>query len=345
MHMKYAICELLALVLTTVFVGCGPDGPKWSEDYAGELKKAAEDHGLMLVLLDGPGWNKPSDELHRNVLKKPEFTDLVKKNQLRLVEVVIPDPRGKGVKPAEADRLQEIVMRYHVHAYPTLALADGTGFPFVSFSSTDLKQVVSTLNQAVQKQKDFSAKMAEAETAQGGKRLELLMQAREVLPEERRDAYPRLIDTIIKNDPEDKAGFRKRIAETKQIQEQSKLFNEKLTEKLGDVAKLSREEAVQRLRAGVLELLKDDSWPPVIRQYFYQVMVVSYLQENKLKEALPYLQQAVDANPQSPEAEILRREYKRLSAESAKKEQKSKGGASVPVEKKPAEQETAPAHR
>ncbi len=343
--MKCTICKCLVLVLTVVLVGCGPDGPKWSEDYAGELKKATEDHGLVLVLLDGPGWNKPSNELHRNVLKTPEFTDFVKKNQLHLVEVVIPDPRGKGVKPAEADRLQEIIMRYNVRAYPTLALADGTGFPFVSFSSTDPKQVVSTLNRAVQKQKDFSAKMEEAETAQGDKRLELLMQAREMLPEERRDAYPGLIDTIIKNDPEDKSGFQKRIAETKQIQEQSKLFNEKLAEKLGDVAKLSRGEAVQRLRAEILELLKDDSWLPVIRQYFYQVMVVSYLQENKLKEALPYLQQAADANPQSPEAEILRREYKRLSAEAAKKEQASKEDTSAPAKERPAAQQADPAQQ
>ncbi len=314
-HASFRWMVLLVGVLAMTQAGCRPSSPKWSEDYAGEMKKAAAEGSLVLVLVDGPGWNAPSDELHRGVLRAPEFIDFVKENHLRLVEAVIPNPRGKGVKQDEANRLQEIIVKSGVHGYPTLALFDSAGYAFVSFSSTDLKQVISTLRSGVEQQNKFAETMAEAETLQGDERVQKLMSARELLPEERRDAYPGLIDTIIKNDPEDKTGFQKRIADAQQFQEQMTLFNKQLAEQLGDVSKLKPQESLKMWRESVLELLKKDVWAPMVRQFIYQSIVVSYFRENKPKEALPYLLKAADAYPESPQSEIMRREYDRLTAE------------------------------
>ena len=314
-HAFFRWMALLAGALAMTQTGCKPASPKWSEDYAGEMKKAAAEGSLVLVLVDGPGWNAPSDELHRGVLKAPEFIDFVKEHRLRLVEAVIPNPRGKGVKPDVANRLQEIIVKSGVRRYPTLALADSTGYPFVSFSSTDLKQVISTLRSGVEQRKKFAAKMAEAASWQGDERVQRLMSARELLPEDRRDAYPGLIDAIIKSDPQDKTGFQKRIADAQQFQEQMTLFNKQLAEQLGDVSKLKPQESMKMWRESVLELLKEDTWAPMVRQFIYQSIVVSYFQENKPKEALPYLLKAADAYPESPQSEIMRREYERLTAE------------------------------
>lgn len=302
---------ILALMLSAVQVSCGPAEVRWSLDYNQVMKQIAAEHGMALLLIDGPDWNKPSKELRQNLLQTKEFAQFVQDNNIYTVEAVISDPTKRGVTPAVAEILQGIFMRYGVQSIPALVLIDETGLPFCKIEGGDADKAVQTLRKTVNLRYTFINKLREARSSQGEQRAILLMQARNLLPQNLRDVYPKLNEEILANDPRDATGLKRIIARRDLLRSQFTSVNSKAKEYIGDPAKLQPKDAASRLRDAINKLLADEQWLPEVRQYMYEVLMTSYLAEGNVSEAINYLKEAIDAAPDTDQANALR---KRLEA-------------------------------
>ncbi len=308
-----------AVALAIVQVSCGPKEVKWSLDYKQEMKQVAAEKSMALILVDGPGWNKPSDNLRKNLLQSKDFAQFVQSNKLHTVEAIVSDPSKRGVTPAVADILQSFFQNYSVQGLPTLVLTDETGYAFCTVEGDDAEKVMRVLRDGVRLRNLFVTKLKEARDAQGEQRGILLMQARELLPEKTRDAYPGLNEEILTNDSRDVTGLHKILARRDLHKSQLKLVNTKVAEHVGDATKLKPQEVATRLREVIKKLLEDDQWLPEVRQYMCEVLMTSYLYEQNMPEVLHWGKEAVAAAPDSDRAAALKTSIERIQEELAKK--------------------------
>ncbi len=309
---------LAAVALASVQMSCGPGEVKWSLDYKQEMKQVAAEKSMALILVDGPGWNKPSDNLRKNLLQSEEFAQFVQSNRLHTVEAIVSDPSKRGVTPAVAEILQSLFQNYNVQGFPTLVLTDETGFAFGTVEGDDAGKVMQVLRDGIELRNHFVTKLKEARAAQGEQRSILLMQARELLPEGKRDAYPGLNEEIMANDPRDVTGLHKVLARRDLLKNQFKLLNTRMVEYVGDITKLKPQEVAVRLREVIKKLLEEEQWLPEVRQYMCGALMTSYLHEKDMPEALHWGKEAIAAAPNSDRATALKSSVERIQAELAK---------------------------
>ncbi len=298
------------LVLAAVLTGCERKA-EWSEDYAGVMMEIAVQNNLALVLIDGPGWNKPSEQLRRTLFSTAEFNHFVRQNNLRLIEAAIPNPRGKGVSPKRADELEKVIVQYGVEELPTVALSDSAGFAYAVAKGADSEKVMKTLREGLKFRKEFADQLAKADKEQGYERAQLLMHAREMLPTNWQDKYPGLNDAIIKSDPEDKTGLQQLLNNRRMVREQVEEVEKETSKRLGDLKGVTRLEALHRLRDVMIQLSGEKTWLPEVQCYIYKVTAACFLRERRISEGITYLQKAEEIYPDSPEVETLRREIER----------------------------------
>ncbi len=333
MYMKHSVYTWVTIAALALAVAGCERKSEWSVDYDGTMKEVAAQDGLALVLVDGPGWNAPSVQLSRNLLKSQEFREFVRENRIRLIEVAIPDPRGRGVSPKRAEELDKVVLRYDVHGLPHLALSDSAGFSYAVVNETNAREGMRVLREGMEFRRAFETKLTAAKAAQGDERVGLLMQAREMLPENWRTKYPGLDDAIIESDPEDKTGLKGMRDRRQLFRDQLEELNKEADKRMGDLKGVPQPEALQRLSTALIQLSREKTWLPEVQYRIFKTIAICFLSEKRIGEAQIWLQKAVDADPESPDAENLRKEIVRLQKGEEEKKKSSDEPVSQPTEK------------
>ena len=113
---KFLLC-VLSLVTLILAAGHTPDG--WETDIARAKRRAAAENKPILVLISGPEWCGPCQALEKNVINKPDFSRVARKNAVCLF---IHSPKT----PTPESRAREQVFKkvFKTGGVPRYALVD-----------------------------------------------------------------------------------------------------------------------------------------------------------------------------------------------------------------------------
>lgn len=283
---------------------CCAAAENWGTDLAGGLAEAAKGDRPVLVEFTGSDWCSACKILEANVLPSKEFTAFTAKNKMVLVELDYPHAADK-VTPEQRQVRQDIAARYGIKAYPTLLVLDSKGQPYgriegvIGSPQQHIQRLQSILDTRKAYKKDLSAARKLPEGLPRAKALQALLTS---LPAEVRPHHSALVEEIMQNDKDDTFGYR-RALDSKAAQD--KQLDEVKAALLAAVGERPFMEAIDDARATALKLLEREDLLPFVRLSVYAYVSQSYVLQGQLQEALKYMDAAIAADPQSPEAQEM----------------------------------------
>ena len=180
-------------------------------------------------------------------------------------------------------------------SFPSVLLMEGNGAPYAKIvgATRTPEEYLKKLEAAGETRRKLKETVAAAQPLKGKEKLEQLVKALNVLPEDLQPFQKGLIAEISALDPEDRYGFAKKSEKAAAMEKQRLMweqFCQKYSGKLSaEETRASREEALQMLE-------KKDTLPP-IRLKIAKYISDGYTLERNLPKALEYLEIARDADP------------------------------------------------
>ena len=163
------------------------------------------------------------------------------------------------------------------------------------------EEYLKKLEAAGETRRKLKEAVAAAQPLKGKEKLEQLVKALNVLPEDLQPFQKELIAEISALDPEDRYGFGKKSEKAAAMEKQRLMWEQFCQKYSGRISaeetRAGREEALQMLE-------KKDTLPP-IRLKVAKYISDGYVLEHNLPKALEYLEIARDADPESQAAKKL----------------------------------------
>lgn len=289
-------------VLSLAAAAVSAAAPVWETDLNKTLEKAVKSGQPVLVDFTGSDWCPGCIYLRKNIFDTEAFANYAKDRNFMLVELDFPKAAGK-MSPEQLKLHEELMRKYGISIFPSVLLMEGDGAPYAKIvgASRTPEEYLQKLEAAGKTRQKLKETVAEARTLEGKEKLEKLVEAMKVLPEDLQPYQQGVIAEIAVLDPEDKYGFSgkagKAVIMAKQRLEMEQFYKKHAGSFSSDKMRAGQEEA--------LNMLERKDWLPAIRLEIAKYVSDSYAMARNYPKALEYLKMARDADPESQAAKKL----------------------------------------
>lgn len=299
--MKNSFFPVLGVLSLASAVVCSAS-PVWETDWNKALEKAGKSGQPVLVDFTGSDWCPGCIYLRKNIFDTDAFAKYAEDNNFVLVELDFPRTEGK-MPPEQLKFHEELMRRYGISVFPSVLMMEGNGAPYAKIvgPSRTVEEYLKKLAAAGETRLKLKEAVAAARALEGKEKLEKLVQAIKLLPEDLQPYQKELIAEISALDPEDKYGFAGKAEKAVTLAAQRLMMEQFYKKHAGPFSaekiRTGQEEALQMLE-------KRDLLPP-IRLEIAKYVSDGYALERNYPKALEYLNMARDADPESPAAKKL----------------------------------------
>ena len=274
----------------------------WETDWNKALEKAGKSGQPVLVDFTGSDWCPGCIYLRKNIFDTDAFAKYAADHQSVLLELDFPKTAGK-MPPEQLKFHEDLMRRYGVSSFPTVLLMEGNGAPYAKIMSATRtpEEYLKKLEAAGETRKKLKEAVAAALPLKGKEKLEQLVKALNVLPEDLQPFQKELIAEISVLDPEDKYGFAGK-SEKAATMEKQRLMWEQFCRKYS--GKFSAADMLAA-RKEALNMLENKDMLPPIRLKIAKYISDGYALERNFPKVLEYLEIARKADPESQAAKKL----------------------------------------
>ena len=299
--MKNSFFSVLGVLSLASAVVCSAS-PVWETDWSKALEKAGKSGQPVLVDFTGSDWCPECIYLRKNVFDTDAFAKYAEDNNFVLVELDFPRTEGK-MPPEQLKFHEELMRRYGISVSPSVLMMEGNGAPYAKIvgPSRTVEEYLKKLEAAGETRLKLKEAVAAARALEGKEKLEKLVQAIKLLPEDLQPYQKELIAEISALDPEDKYGFAGKAEKAVTLAAQRLMMEQFYKKHAGPFS-------AEKVRAGqeeALQMLEKRDLLPPIRLEIAKYVSDGYALERNYPKALEYLNMARDADPESPAAKKL----------------------------------------
>ena len=299
--MKNSFFPVLGVLSLASAVVCSAS-PVWETDWSKALEKAGKSGQPVLVDFTGSDWCPGCIYLRKNIFDTDAFAKYAEDNNFMLVELDFPRTEGK-MPPEQLKFHEELMRRYGISVFPSVLLMEGNGAPYAKIvgPSRTVEEYLKKLEAAGETRLKLKEAVAAARALEGKEKLEKLVQAIKLLPEDLQPYQKELIAEISALDPEDKYGFAGKAEKAVTLAAQRLMMEQFYKKHAGPFS-------AEKVRAGqeeALQMLEKRDLLPAIRLEIAKYVSDGYALERNYPKALEYLNMARDADPESPAAKKL----------------------------------------
>jgi thiol-disulfide isomerase/thioredoxin len=299
--MKNSFFPVLGVLSLASAVVCSAS-PVWETDWNKALEKAGKSGQPVLVDFTGSDWCPGCIYLRKNIFDTDAFAKYAEDNNFVLVELDFPRTEGK-MPPEQLKFHEELMRRYGISVFPSVLMMEGNGAPYAKIvgPSRTVEEYLKKLAAAGETRLKLKEAVAAARALEGKEKLEKLVQAIKLLPEDLQPYQKELIAEISALDPEDKYGFAGKAEKAVTLAAQRLMMEQFYKKHAGPFS-------AEKIRAGqeeALQMLEKRDLLPAIRLEIAKYVSDGYALERNYPKALEYLNMARDADPESPAAKKL----------------------------------------
>ena len=299
--MKNSFFSVLGVLSLASAVVCSAS-PVWETDWSKALEKAGKSGQPVLVDFTGSDWCPGCIYLRKNIFDTDAFAKYAEDNNFMLVELDFPRTEGK-MPPEQLKFHEELMRRYGISVFPSVLMMEGNGAPYAKIvgPSRTVEEYLKKLAAAGETRLKLKEAVAAARALEGKEKLEKLVQAIKLLPEDLQPYQKELIAEISALDPEDKYGFAGKAEKAVTLAAQRLMMEQFYKKHAGPFS-------AEKVRAGqeeALQMLEKRDLLPAIRLEIAKYVSDGYALERNYPKALEYLNMARDADPESPAAKKL----------------------------------------
>ncbi|MCO8186012.1 thioredoxin family protein [Akkermansia sp. Marseille-P9185] len=299
--MKNSFFSVLGVLSLASAVVCSAS-PVWETDWNKALEKAGKSGQPVLVDFTGSDWCPGCIYLRKNIFDTDAFAKYAEDNNFVLVELDFPRTEGK-MPPEQLKFHEELMRRYGISVFPSVLMMEGNGAPYAKIvgPSRTVEEYLKKLAAAGETRLKLKEAVAAARALEGKEKLEKLVQAIKLLPEDLQLYQKELIAEISALDPEDKYGFAGKAEKAVTLAAQRLMMEQFYKKHAGPFS-------AEKIRAGqeeALQMLEKRDLLPPIRLEIAKYVSDGYALERNYPKALEYLNMARDADPESPAAKKL----------------------------------------
>ena len=299
--MKNSFFSVLGVLSLASAVVCSAS-PVWETDWSKALEKAGKSGQPVLVDFTGSDWCPGCIYLRKNIFDTDAFAKYAEDNNFVLVELDFPRTEGK-MPPEQLKFHEELMRRYGISVFPSVLMMEGNGAPYAKIvgPSRTVEEYLKKLEAAGETRLKLKEAVAAARALEGKEKLEKLVQAIKLLPEDLQPYQKELIAEISALDPEDKYGFAGKAEKAVTLAAQRLMMEQFYKKHAGPFS-------AEKVRAGqeeALQMLEKRDLLPAIRLEIAKYVSDGYALERNYPKALEYLNMARDADPESPAAKKL----------------------------------------
>ena len=299
--MKNSFFPVLGVLSLASAVVCSAS-PVWETDWSKALEKAGKSGQPVLVDFTGSDWCPGCIYLRKNIFDTDAFAKYAEDNNFMLVELDFPRTEGK-MPPEQLKFHEELMRRYGISVFPSVLLMEGNGAPYAKIvgPSRTAEEYWRKLAAAGETRLKLKEAVAAARALEGKEKLEKLVQAIKLLPEDLQPYQKELIAEISALDPEDKYGFAGKAEKAVTLAAQRLMMEQFYKKHAGPFS-------AEKVRAGqeeALQMLEKRDLLPAIRLEIAKYVSDGYALERNYPKALEYLNMARAADPESPAAKKL----------------------------------------
>lgn len=299
--MKNSFFSVLGVLSLASAVVCSAS-PVWETDWSKALEKAGKSGQPVLVDFTGSDWCPGCIYLRKNIFDTDAFAKYAGDNNFMLMELDFPRTEGK-MPPEQLKFHEELMRRYGISVFPSVLLMEGNGAPYAKIvgPSRTAEEYLKKLAAAGETRLKLKEAVAAARALEGKEKLEKLVQAIKLLPEDLQPYQKELIAEISALDPEDQYGFAGKAEKAVTLAAQRLMMEQFYKKHAGPFS-------AEKIRAGqeeALQMLEKRDLLPAIRLEIAKYVSDGYALERNYPKALEYLNMARDADPESPAAKKL----------------------------------------
>ena len=299
--MKNSFFSVLGVLSLASAVVCSAS-PVWETDWSKALEKAGKSGQPVLVDFTGSDWCPGCIYLRKNIFDTDAFAKYAGDNHLVLVELDFPRTEGK-MPPEQLKFHEELMRRYGISVFPSVLMMEGNGAPYAKIvgPSRTVEEYLKKLEAAGETRLKLKEAVAAARALEGKEKLEKLVQAIKLLPEDLQPNQKELIAEISVLDPDDQYGFAGKAEKAVTLAAQRLMMEQFYKKHAGPFS-------AEKIRAGqeeALQMLEKRDLLPPIRLEIAKYVSDGYALERNYPKALEYLNMARDADPESPAAKKL----------------------------------------
>ena len=299
--MKNSFFSVLGVLSLASAVVCSAS-PVWETDWSKALEKAGKSGQPVLVDFTGSDWCPGCIYLRKNIFDTDAFAKYAEDNNFVLVELDFPRTEGK-MPPEQLKFHEELMRRYGISVFPSVLMMEGNGAPYAKIvgPSRTVEEYLKKLEAAGETRLKLKEAVAAARALEGKEKLEKLVQAIKLLPEDLQPYQKELIAEISALDPEDKYGCAGKGEKAVTLAAQRLMMEQFYKKHAGPFS-------AEKVRAGqeeALQMLEKRDLLPPIRLEIAKYVSDGYALERNYPKALEYLNMARDADPESPAAKKL----------------------------------------
>lgn len=299
--MKNSFFPVLGVLSLASAVVCSAS-PVWETDWNKALEKAGKSGQPVLVDFTGSDWCPGCIYLRKNIFDTDAFAKYAGDNNFVLVELDFPRTEGK-MPPEQLKFHEELMRRYGISVFPSVLMMEGNGAPYAKIvgPSRTVEEYLKKLAAAGETRLKLKEAVAAARALEGKEKLEKLVQAIKLLPEDLQPYQKELIAEISALDPEDQYGFAGKAEKAVTLAAQRLMMEQFYKKHAGPFS-------AEKVRAGqeeALQMLEKRDLLPAIRLEIAKYVSDGYALERNYPKALEYLNMARDADPESPAAKKL----------------------------------------
>ena len=299
--MKNSFFSVLGVLSLASAVVCSAS-PVWETDWSKALEKAGKSGQPVLVDFTGSDWCPGCIYLRKNIFDTDAFAKYAEDNNFMLVELDFPRTEGK-MPPEQLKFHEELMRRYGISVFPSVLMMEGNGAPYAKIvgPSRTVEEYLKKLAAAGETRLKLKEAVAAARALEGKEKLEKLVQAIKLLPEDLQPYQKELIAEISALDPEDKYGFAGKAEKAVTLAAQRLMMEQFYKKHAGPFS-------AEKIRAGqeeALQMLEKRDLLPAIRLEIAKYVSDGYALERNYPKALEYLNMARAADPESPAAKKL----------------------------------------
>lgn len=303
--MKNSFFPVLGVLSLASAVVCSAS-PVWETDWSKALEKAGKSGQPVLVDFTGSDWCPGCIYLRKNIFDTDAFAKYAGDNNFMLVELDFPRTEGK-MPPEQLKFHEELMRRYGISVFPSVLMMEGNGAPYAKIvgPSRTVEEYLKKLAAAGETRLKLKEAVAAARALEGKEKLEKLVQAIKLLPEDLQPYQKELIAEISALDPEDKYGFAGKAEKAVTLAAQRLMMEQFYKKHAGPFS-------AEKIRAGqeeALQMLEKRDLLPAIRLEIAKYVSDGYALERNYPKALEYLNMARDADPESPAAKKIGRAH------------------------------------
>ena len=157
----------------------------WETDWNKALEKAGKGGHPVLADFTGSDWCPGCIHLRKNIFDTDAFAKYAADHQFVLLELDFPKAAGK-MPPEQLKFHEELMRRYGVSSFPSVLLMEGNGAPYAKIvgATRTPEEYLKKLEAAGETRRKLKEAVAAAQPLKGKEKLEQLVKALNVLPED-----------------------------------------------------------------------------------------------------------------------------------------------------------------